>query len=76
MLRKRSCGLLGLLGTATGSSLLTVEGGQHTVVAAGTNACAADSTPAYLVDLRTPPADARCALWPTSPPEPDEGRTR
>ena len=54
--------LLGLPRTATGSSLLTVEGEQHTVVAAGTNACVADSTPAYLVDLRTPPADARCAL--------------
>ena len=50
--------LLGLPGTATGSSLLTVEGEQHTVVAAGTNACVADSTPASLVALRTPPADA------------------
>jgi hypothetical protein len=50
------------LAEALGSSLLTVEGEQHTVVAAGTNACVADSTPAYLVDLRTPPADAHCAL--------------
>jgi hypothetical protein len=46
---------------ALGSGLLTVEGEQRTVVAAGTNACVADSTPACLVDPRTPPADARCA---------------
>ena len=51
-------GLLGLPRTATGSSLPTVEGEQHTVVAAGTNACVADSTPASLVELRTPPVDA------------------
>ena len=54
--------LVGVAKGSTGSSLLTVEGEQHTVVAAGTNACVAYSTPAYLVDLRTPPADARCAL--------------
>ena len=50
------------LAEALGGSLLTVEGEQHTVVAAGTNACVADLTAAYLIDLRTPPADARCAL--------------
>jgi hypothetical protein len=37
-------------------------GDPEVVVGAGTNACVADSTAAYLVDLRTPPADARCAL--------------
>lgn len=47
---------------ALGGSLLTVEGEQHTVVAAGTNACVAEIAAAYLVDLRTPPADARCTL--------------
>lgn len=50
------------LAEALGGSLLTVEGEQHTVVAAGTNACVADFTADYLVDLQTPPADARCAL--------------
>jgi pimeloyl-ACP methyl ester carboxylesterase len=50
------------LADALGGSLLTVEGEQHTVVAAGTNACVADIAAAYLVDLRTPPADARCVL--------------
>lgn len=50
------------LAEALGGSLLTVEGEQHTVVAAGTNACVADLTAEYLLDLQTPPADARCAL--------------
>ncbi|MDN5750170.1 MAG: alpha/beta hydrolase, partial [Pseudonocardia sp.] len=50
------------LAEALGGSLLTVEGEQHTVVAAGANACVADLAAAYLVDLRTPPPDARCAL--------------
>ncbi|MDD7921617.1 alpha/beta hydrolase [Actinomycetospora callitridis] len=50
------------LAEALGSSLLTVESEQHTVVEAGRNVCVADSTPAYLVHLRTPPADARPAL--------------
>lgn len=45
------------LADALGGSLLTVEGEQHTVVATGANACVA-----YLIDLRTPPPDARCAL--------------
>ena len=48
------------LAEALGGSLLTVEGEQHTVVAAGTNACVADIAAAYLVDLRTPPAGTRC----------------
>jgi pimeloyl-ACP methyl ester carboxylesterase len=50
------------LAEALGGSLLTVEGEQHTIVAAGTNACVADLAAAYLIDLRTPPADARCTL--------------
>jgi hypothetical protein len=48
------------LAEALGGSLLIVEGEQHTVVAAGTNACVADIAAAYLVDLRAPPVDARC----------------
>jgi hypothetical protein len=51
-----------LLAEALGGSLLTVEGEQHTVVAAGTNGCVADLVADYLVDLQAPPADARCAL--------------
>ncbi|MGH3942975.1 MAG: alpha/beta hydrolase [Pseudonocardiaceae bacterium] len=50
------------LAETLGGSLLTVEGEQHTVVAAGKNACVADFTADYLIDLRTPPTDARCAL--------------
>jgi pimeloyl-ACP methyl ester carboxylesterase len=50
------------LAEALGGSLLTVEGERHTVVAAGKNACVADLVGDYLVDLQTPPANARCAL--------------
>jgi len=50
------------LAEALGGSLLTVEGEQHTVVAAGTNACVADLVADYLINLRTPPPGARCAL--------------
>jgi hypothetical protein len=50
------------LAEALGGRLLTVEGEQHTVVAAGTNTCVADITADYLVDLQTPPTGARCAL--------------
>ncbi len=41
------------LAEALGGSLLTVEGEQHTVVAAGKNACVAGLAAAYLIDLRT-----------------------
>jgi pimeloyl-ACP methyl ester carboxylesterase len=50
------------LAEALRGSLLTVEGEQHTVVAAGKNACVADLVADYLVNLRTPPAGARCTL--------------
>jgi hypothetical protein len=50
------------LAAVLGGSLLTVEGAQHTVVAAGTSACVTDIVAAYLVDLRTPPPGTRCAL--------------
>jgi hypothetical protein len=53
------------LAEALGGSLLTVEGEQHTVVESGANACVADIAAAYLVDLRTPPPDARCVLGPS-----------
>ena len=50
------------LAEALRGSLLTVEGEQHTVVAGGKNPCVADIVADYLVNLRTPPADARCVL--------------
>lgn len=50
------------LAEAFGSSLLTVEGTQHTIVAAGTNVCVADHAAAHLVDWPTSPAAAGYAL--------------
>ncbi|MFI8528044.1 alpha/beta hydrolase [Promicromonospora sukumoe] len=45
-----------------GGSLLTVEGAQHGVALYGGSACVDDVVTDYLVDLRTPPEDARCTL--------------
>lgn len=50
------------LADALGGSLLTVEGEQHGVSLVGSNACIDDTVLAYLVDLKTPPEGARCAL--------------
>lgn len=48
------------LARALGAVLLTFEGNQHTVVLQGVP-CVEDIVTAYLVDLRLPPAGARCA---------------
>ena len=45
-----------------GSSLLTVEGNQHGVALLGQSECVDDIVSDYLINLRTPPADARCTL--------------
>lgn len=42
------------------ASLLTVEGDQHGIALFGQNECADRIAGDYLVDLTTPPADARC----------------
>ncbi|MGW9264673.1 alpha/beta hydrolase [Gordonia terrae] len=47
---------------ALGGSLLTVEGTQHTVAAAGTNDCVNTAVDHYLVDLTPPAPGARCTL--------------
>ena len=49
------------LATALHSRLLTVEGNQHTAALQG-NSCVDDLVAGYLVELRTPPDGARCAL--------------
>jgi pimeloyl-ACP methyl ester carboxylesterase len=45
-----------------GASLLTVDGKQHGAYLLGGSACVDDAVNAYLLDLETPPADARCSL--------------
>ncbi|MBB5960640.1 pimeloyl-ACP methyl ester carboxylesterase [Saccharothrix tamanrassetensis] len=50
------------LAEALGGSLLTVDGAQHGVSLIGENACTNDLVLGYLVDLKTPPEGARCAL--------------
>lgn len=47
---------------ALGGSLLTVEGKQHGAYLLGGSACVDDAVDAYLLDLASPPADARCSL--------------
>ncbi|GAA1195587.1 alpha/beta hydrolase [Pseudonocardia alaniniphila] len=48
------------LARALDASLLTVEGDQHGISLFGQNDCVDRIAIDYLVDLRTPPADARC----------------
>ncbi|MFB7763835.1 alpha/beta hydrolase [Streptomyces xiamenensis] len=50
------------LAEALGGSLLTVEGEQHGVALIAGNACVDDIVADYLVNLTSPPADARCTL--------------
>ncbi len=45
-----------------GASLLTVDGAQHGVALFGQNECVDRTVADYLIDLETPPADARCTL--------------
>lgn len=45
-----------------GASLLTVDGKQHGAYLLGGSTCVDDAVDAYLLDLETPPADARCSL--------------
>jgi pimeloyl-ACP methyl ester carboxylesterase len=45
-----------------GGSLLTVEGAQHGVALFGQSACVDGIVTDYLIELQTPPADARCTL--------------
>ncbi|SHI67209.1 alpha/beta hydrolase fold [Nocardiopsis flavescens] len=47
---------------ALGAGLLTVEGKQHGAYLLGGSACVDDVVEAYLLDLRSPPAGARCSL--------------
>ncbi|RDI52113.1 alpha/beta hydrolase [Nocardia mexicana] len=50
------------LAEALGGTMLTVEGEQHTVALSGSSDCVNTAVAGYLVDLKTPPADARCKL--------------
>jgi pimeloyl-ACP methyl ester carboxylesterase len=47
---------------ALGASLLTVEGKQHGAYLLGGSECVDGVVEAYLLDLESPPADARCNL--------------
>ncbi|MFG1922951.1 alpha/beta hydrolase [Cryptosporangium sp. NPDC048952] len=49
------------LAKTLGGSLLTVDGWGHTIAPGGKNACVNAYVADYLVNLTTPPADARCA---------------
>ncbi|MGA9872296.1 MAG: alpha/beta hydrolase [Rhodococcus sp. (in: high G+C Gram-positive bacteria)] len=50
------------LAEALGGSLLPVDGDQHTVAFGATSPCVNEFVASYLVDLHSPPAEARCAL--------------
>ncbi len=50
------------LAEALEGSLLTVEGEQHGAALLAGNACVDDTVADYLVNLTSPPADARCTL--------------
>ncbi|MDT0444231.1 alpha/beta hydrolase [Streptomyces johnsoniae] len=50
------------LAEALDGSLLTVEGEQHGAALVAGNACVDDIVADYLVNLDSPPADARCTL--------------
>lgn len=47
---------------ALGASLLTVDGKQHGAYLLGGSECVDDVVNAYLLDLESPPTDARCSL--------------
>jgi pimeloyl-ACP methyl ester carboxylesterase len=47
---------------ALGGSLLTVDGKQHGAYLLGGSKCVDDAVNKYLLDLETPPTDARCSL--------------
>ncbi len=49
------------LADALGSSLLTLEGAQHTIVSAGTNPCVLDIAADYLIDLDLPAEMPDCS---------------
>jgi pimeloyl-ACP methyl ester carboxylesterase len=50
------------LAEALGGSLLTVDGKQHGAYLLGGSECVDDAVNEYLLDLESPPADARCSL--------------
>jgi poly-beta-hydroxyalkanoate depolymerase len=50
------------LARVLGGSLLTVEGAQHGIAMLGQTECVDGFAANYLIDLQTPPADARCTL--------------
>lgn len=50
------------LADTLGGSLLTVDGEQHTIAVDGTNECVDDIVADYLVDLKSPPEQAKCSL--------------
>ena len=54
-------GGIGLADTL-GAALLTVEGEQHGAVLVAANACVDGIVTDYLIELKAPPADARCSL--------------
>ena len=47
---------------ALGGSLLTVDGKQHGAYLLGGSKCVDDVVSSYLLELESPPADARCSL--------------
>lgn len=50
------------LAEALGGSVLKVNGEQHTVAMSGANACVNAAVADYLVNLKTPAADASCTI--------------
>ncbi|WP_201301176.1 alpha/beta hydrolase [Citricoccus sp. K5] len=50
------------MAASLGSSLLTVEGQGHTIVATGLNDCVNQVAADYLIDLKTPEEGASCTL--------------
>jgi hypothetical protein len=50
------------LADTLGGTLLTVEGEQHTIAYSGAGDCVNVIVADYLIDLKTPPDDARCTL--------------
>lgn len=50
------------LARALGGGLLTVDGNQHGISLLGQSACVDDIVTDHLIELQTPPADARCTL--------------
>ncbi len=49
------------LADALGSSLLTLQGAEHTIVSAGTNPCVVDVAADYLIDLELPAEMPDCS---------------